>query len=120
MKIVVNNLTRMKGAHICIAGIHVATGKHVRPIIADTRFDRTFLRSNGGAFDIGAIVKLGNEVYAIGTRPEIEDHSVIEANISFVEIMEDEKFWKTLKDPWPMTCMIFLAMISSGSARDTQ
>lgn len=96
MKIVVDNLTRMKGQYICVAGIDPESGGHVRPIIADSRFNRSFLKCNGGAFDVTAIVKLG-KITPAGSRPEIEDHSVSLENISFVDFMEENKFWKLLE-----------------------
>jgi hypothetical protein len=95
MRIVVNNLTRMKGEYVCVAGIDLESGKHVRPI-AESRFDRNFLKCNGGPFDITAIVRLG-KVTSVGARPEIEDHSVKLENIAFVDLMSENNFWNMLE-----------------------
>ena len=72
MKIVINHLTRMQKGCICVAGIDLATGQHVRPLL------RSALRKDicaryGGPFDIGRLVDLGWTRY-IGTRPETEDY----------------------------------------------
>jgi hypothetical protein len=96
MRIVIDNLTRMKGQHICVAGIDLESGEHVRPIIVRSRFDRNFLKCNGGPLDVSAIMRLGN-ITSIGTRPEIEDYSVNLEDISFVELMEENKFWRLLE-----------------------
>lgn len=70
MKMVVTDLTRMRGGHICVAGIDLETGRRVRPVNQQLR--ARLLRAHGGPFDIRAIVDLG-QTRNIGTAPEIED-----------------------------------------------
>jgi hypothetical protein len=61
VQIVVNHLTRMRGERICVAGIDMQTGEHVRPTTsAAAPLTRRLLRSNGGPFEVGAVVDLGS------------------------------------------------------------
>ena len=46
MKIVVNHLTRMQLGRICVAGVDMATGKHVRPLLRDVRLSTQRLARN--------------------------------------------------------------------------
>jgi hypothetical protein len=75
MQIVVNHVTRMRTwSRICVAGIDLETGRHVRPVTPMTDLvTRAHLRSEGGPFGPGAYVDLG----AVRPRPgvpEVEDH----------------------------------------------
>lgn len=54
MKIAVNHLTRMQPGYICVAGIDLETGSHVRPVLPSGRLSAALLRRNGGPFDIAA------------------------------------------------------------------
>ena len=71
MKIIVNHLTRMRPGYICVAGIEVETGRHIRPVLG-RNLGTVLLARHGGPFDIGARVDLGHVQYA-GHPPEIED-----------------------------------------------
>lgn len=73
MEILVTHLTRMHGGHICVAGIDLATGKHVRPVLDNASLDRSLLATNGGALDIGHVVEIGR-TWPQPTAPEVEDH----------------------------------------------
>jgi len=72
MKIIVNHLTRMRPGYICVAGIDVETGRHVRPVLG-RNLGTVLLARHGGPFDIGAQVDLGRTQYA-GHPPETEDY----------------------------------------------
>ena len=71
MKIVVNHLTRMRGDHICVAGVDPDTGAHVRPV-GSAALTQAMLKRHGGMFDIAEVVDLG-AVSDIGQSPEVED-----------------------------------------------
>ncbi len=73
MRIVVNHLTRMQPGYICVAGLDLATGRHVRPCLPHGRLPARLLSRYGGVFDIGAVVDLGATT-AAGHPPETEDH----------------------------------------------
>lgn len=72
MRIIVNHLTRMQPGYICVAGVDVSNGHHVRPVLRG-RLTTDLLASKGGPFDMAALVDLGT-VECCGHAPEIEDH----------------------------------------------
>jgi len=59
LKIVVNHLTRMQQGYLCVAGLDVNTGEHVRPVLPGQRLPTSLLTRYGGPFDMGVIVDLG-------------------------------------------------------------
>jgi hypothetical protein len=74
MRIVITELTRMQEGHICVAGVDLESRRHIRPVIRRTRLTADLLERNGGPFDIGNIVDLG-ETAPCGTPPQVEDHA---------------------------------------------
>ncbi len=73
MQILVNHLTRMQPGYICVAGIDLETGTHVRPVLWYGRLSTSLLLKNGGPFELGCVVDLGPTV-CVGRAPEHEDH----------------------------------------------
>jgi hypothetical protein len=69
----IHHLTRMRPGFFCTAGIDLATGHHVRPVVQGLQLGVGHLRGHGGPFDIGAVVDLGLS-WHIGRPPEVEDH----------------------------------------------
>jgi four helix bundle suffix protein len=94
MKIVVNHLTRMQKGFMCVAGVNLETGRHVRPLLRQ-QMRTTFLTRNGGLFDIGRIVDLGRTRY-IGKPPEVEDHLFYPHNAAPCDDMAPPEFWRLL------------------------
>ena len=96
MRIVVNHLTRMQPGYICVAGVDLQTGKHVRPVQRG-RLSRSRLTRYGGPFDIATLVDLGH-VEAVGSPPKVEDYhfNMDEARSYFVAAPHD--FWYLLRD----------------------
>jgi hypothetical protein len=94
MKIVVSHLTRMQPGYICVAGIDLNSGKHVRPVLG-RRLGSELLQSNGGVFGIGAVVDLGR-THRAGSAPELEDYQFSRENIKLLEIAPAQKFWDTI------------------------
>jgi hypothetical protein len=84
----------MRFGHICVAGIEPVSGKHVRPV-TKRHMDRTLLRSNGGVFEIGALVDLGNTRYE-GRAPELEDHKFSPDQLRHIERLKPAAFWEWL------------------------
>jgi hypothetical protein len=96
MRIVINHLTRMKAGHICVAGIDIDTGNHVRPVLERGRFRGDMLQRNGGPFDIAAVIALDATKH-IGQVPEVEDHLFDLRSVRLVKNADPGKFWKYLK-----------------------
>ena len=73
MRILVNHLTRMQPGYFCAAGVDLETETHVRPVLRRGRLTTDLLSTNGGPFDIGAVLDLGPTANT-GRAPELEDH----------------------------------------------
>jgi hypothetical protein len=95
VKIVVNHLTRMQRGYICVAGIDVDTGQHVRPIPENDRPRRTQLVRHGGPFDIAAVVDLGRTSH-VGHAPETEDYRFNPRKVRRVDTIAPQEFWERL------------------------
>ena len=74
MQVLLTDLTRMASGFICCAGIDLATGKRVRPVIPGRRLTAEMLSVSGGPLDIRRVVEIG-DASATGEPPEIEDHA---------------------------------------------
>ncbi|MEX0782049.1 MAG: hypothetical protein WD557_05320 [Dehalococcoidia bacterium] len=72
MDVVVTDLTRMRGGHICIAGIDLATGDRVRPKLAGVGLPDSVAAVNGGTVRTGSLLRLADP-WLVPSAPEIED-----------------------------------------------
>jgi hypothetical protein len=70
--VVVTDLTRMRDAHICIAGIDLATGQRVRPKLAGVSVPEVVARHYGGTVRLGSVLRFVNP-WIVPAVPEIED-----------------------------------------------
>ncbi|MGA2471184.1 MAG: hypothetical protein ABSG64_10895 [Solirubrobacteraceae bacterium] len=96
MRIVVNHVTRMKGDHICVAGIDEETHEHVRPVAEDgSPLTRSLLRENGGPFAVGALVDIG-KVKRTPSPPHTEDHKFEPAKAGYVEQLGGRNYLELL------------------------
>ena len=96
MRIVVNHLTRMQEGFICVAGLDLESGAHVRPMAAEGRLRANLLAARGGPFALGAIVDLGSS-RPIGHPPEVEDVRFAPRNAVREGDLEPGAFWDTLQ-----------------------
>lgn len=97
MRILINHLTRMQPGYICVAGIDLETGAHVRPVLGHGRLTMDLLLKRGGPFELGCVVNLGPTVHA-GRAPEHEDHRFDPAKAFCLGRVPDDYFWDTLID----------------------
>ncbi|MGH2852725.1 MAG: dual OB domain-containing protein [Solirubrobacteraceae bacterium] len=97
MRIVVNHVTRMKDARICVAGLDAATFRHVRPVTSSKSayMTRALLREHGGPFGTGALVDLGT-VAACPNAPETEDHRFAAARAKRVRDLAHDVYFELL------------------------
>src|SRR5271157_3142152 len=93
MVITVTHLTRMRPPYICAAGLHNQAA--VRPVVMG-QLHRKWLRSNGGLFEIGAVVDLG-PVKPVGTAPEHEDYRFDPAVAKYTGPADAPTFWRRLE-----------------------
>ncbi|MBI4669463.1 MAG: hypothetical protein HY747_09845 [Elusimicrobia bacterium] len=94
MKIVVNHLTKMSPGYICVAGIDLETGRHVRPALGK-RLETKLLACHGGPFDIASICNLG-PVIPTPQRPEVEDCRFSPDRVKSLGTMDPNEFWQRL------------------------
>src|ERR1700684_1610869 len=94
MEIAVTHLTRMQPGYICVAGLDVKTGAHVRPVLKG-RLPANLLRQEGGPFEIGALVDMG-EVKHVASPPEVEDYLFDPSKIRRLKRLEPKEVWKVL------------------------
>jgi hypothetical protein len=95
VEILINHLTRMRPGCICTAGVDLATGRHIRPIVQGLQLGTDQLRRNGGLFDIGVVVDLGLN-WHIGHPPEVEDHLFMPRQAKVSRIASPTEFWRWL------------------------
>jgi hypothetical protein len=95
MPILINQLTRMRPGFVCTAGIDLATGRHVRPLVQNVNLGTNLLHRNGGPFDIGLVVDLGLN-WHIGRPPEIEDHLFMPLHAKVVRTAGAAELWDWL------------------------
>ncbi len=95
MRIVVNHLTRMQPGYICVAGLNPGTGLHIRPVLRG-RLSRSLLRTEGGPFDIGALVDIG-ETISEGAAPEVEDQAFTSWKATYLHDVAPAAFWALLQ-----------------------
>ena len=95
MRIVVTHLTRMKHGNVCVAGVNVEDGEHVRPVLRLGQLRAGDLAPSGGPFDLATIVDLG-EVQPVPTLPQVEDHEFRARAAQAVGPVEPRIFWEML------------------------
>jgi len=95
MRIVVNHLTRMQRGYMCVAGVDMDTGHHVRPVSAAGRLSTNLLVRNNGPFDMRVVVDLGTHT-SLRRRPEVEDHVVDLSRVRTIGTLKAGKFWSLL------------------------
>jgi hypothetical protein len=95
VRIVLNHLTRMQPGYICVAGIEVSHGRHVRPVLRGLRLKTDLLRRSGGPFGMAALMDLGN-VTPHGSPPEVEDHIFDPSSARFIQVVSHKEFFDLL------------------------
>src|SRR5438105_4835997 len=95
MLFVVNHLTRMQQGFICVAGLDMATGRSIRPMLRG-RMSSENLARHGGLFDMARIIDLG-PTRLIGSPPETEDRLFYPMSATVVSDHEPGAFWKLLE-----------------------
>lgn len=95
MRIVVNHLTRMRGGHVCVAGVDVQTERHVRPVLGWGSLTPALLARNHGPFDMAHVVDLG-PAEPRPKPPHVEDHVFAPPNAELIERLGAEEFWALL------------------------
>ncbi|NWJ97058.1 MAG: hypothetical protein HXX20_14840 [Chloroflexi bacterium] len=96
MMIVVNHLTRVQVGVVCVAGIDIERMRHVRPVISGSRLTSRLLVGNGGCFELGYLVDLGQAEY-VGQPPELEDYHFDTRKVFQRGKVSASRFWQLLQ-----------------------
>jgi hypothetical protein len=97
VKIVINHLTRMHGAHVCMAGVDVETRRHVRPVLAHEAVPFYLLARYGGAFDMARLLDLG-DARPQPEPPHVEDHVFVPSRVRAERTVTHGEFWTLLEE----------------------
>jgi hypothetical protein len=96
VQIVLNHVTRLKGARICIAGVELAELKHVRPTTPSSDLiTRELLSDEGGPVQVGVLLDIG-EVIPVPSAPETEDHVFATSDVELVEMLDGNTYLELL------------------------
>lgn len=95
MKIAVTHLTRMSAGSVCVAGLDLATGRHVRPVFQHRPLHALETARHGGPFDLATVVDLGDTTPA-PAPPAVEDHRFVGWRARALEAIEPDRFWELL------------------------
>lgn len=96
MKIVVSHLTRMQRGTVCVAGLDVETGQHVRPVPPMGVLQSKVTAPRGGPFDMATVVDLGL-TRPVPSPPEVEDRELTWWHARATRLVEPELFWSMLQ-----------------------
>ncbi|MCC6420718.1 MAG: hypothetical protein IT429_20965 [Gemmataceae bacterium] len=96
MKIAVTHLTRMQRGYICVAGVDIDTGKHVRPVVSGRRLESALSARHGGPFDMATVVDPGRITH-VPSPPETEDHEFFPRFARRSKDIEPQLFWEMLQ-----------------------
>lgn len=94
MRLVVSHLTRMTHGHICVAGIDLTSGEHIRPK-RRTHLPLDLAGSRGGPFALGAVLDL-RRLRNVGRRPEMEDREFSQEHLTVKDPLPPAFFWRVL------------------------
>lgn len=95
MKMAVTHLTRMQRGYFCVAGVDVADGRSVRPVLPRGRLRDLYGARRGGPFDMALVVDLGR-TRPVPAPPEVEDHEFTPDHARVVQRIEPLLFWEML------------------------
>src|SRR5689334_20372286 len=96
MRIVVTHLTRMQRGTVCVAGLDVATGRHVRPLQPMGVLQSRVTAPRGGPFDMATVVDLG-AIRPVPVVPEVEDVEITWWHARAESQIEPGLFWDMLR-----------------------
>ncbi len=95
LTIAVNHLTRMRRGFVCVAGVDMRTGRHVRPVLRRGNLPAQVLARYGGPFDIATVVVL-RKARPAAAPPEVEDHLFNPKQVQVLRTMGGKEFWMLL------------------------
>lgn len=107
MRIVVTHLTRMQRGSVCVAGVNVETGEHVRPVPPIGALPSRVTTRHNGPFDMATVIDLGN-VRPVPQPPEVEDHELTWWHARAECVIDPKLMWDILNaKSQPSLSMLF-------------
>ena len=97
MRILVTHLTRMTYPRICVAGIEVETGIHIRPIVGKRDSLEFSMVGQNQLFRLGRIIDLGWYIQR-SQVPEVEDIYFKPKNAVVIQDLQATEFWRQLDE----------------------
>jgi hypothetical protein len=85
----------MERGYICVAGVNVDDGTHVRPVQPLGRLRDNLCATHGGPFDMATVVDLGS-TRPVPSPPEVEDYEFTPWHARATKAIEPELFWNML------------------------
>jgi hypothetical protein len=85
----------MERGYICVAGVNVDDGKHVRPVQPMGRLRESLCATQGGPFDMATVVDLGS-TRPVPSAPEVEDVEFTPWHARATKPIEPVLFWEML------------------------
>jgi hypothetical protein len=85
----------MQPGYMCVAGVDVASGAHVRPVVVGGRLGTDLLACHGGPFDLAVVVDLMITV-PVPKPPQVEDHAFKPRNAQAIKAIDPPLFWDML------------------------
>lgn len=96
MRIVVTHLTRMQRGTVCVAGLDVDTGRHIRPLQPMGVLQSRVTAARGGPFDMATVVDLG-AIRPVPVAPEVEDVEITWWHARAESQVAPQLFWEMLR-----------------------
>jgi len=96
LELAVCHLTRMAEGRICAAGVDLATGRQVRPVVAEGGIDGRWLSRGGGPFELARVLRIRSPSHA-PQPPHTEDYVFDPEAVQLVRVMQAGEFWELLE-----------------------
>jgi hypothetical protein len=86
----------MRPGRVCVAGVDLAGGRHVRPVLRRGQLRRRLVERPGAPFNVGCLADIG-EVTRRPRAPAIEDARFHLRRARRLGVISAPEFWKMLK-----------------------
>lgn len=96
MRIVITHPSRMRAGYVGVAGVDLETHRYVRPTVWRRPLGLEDVAPNGGPFDVGAVVELG-DVRPTPRRPALEDCELEPGAIVEQGSLPPGEYWALLR-----------------------
>jgi hypothetical protein len=96
MKFVLSHLTTMDAGFVCLAGLDLDTGNHIRPVLKGARLRSVLVEGLGGKVNMAQEIDLG-PITPDPNPPETEDHIFSPGKMKIIRTLPGPEFWEAMK-----------------------